>query len=686
VPNASSERPTTAPRSSEPAPGGNAADPTKPPEAPSSGVWLKNILLGPPRDLEDRTIFHRLSLVAFLAWVGLGADGLSSSSYGPEEAFRTLQQHTYLAVGLMLIVPATVFIISAAYSRIIDEFPFGGGGYVVATKLLGEKAGVVSGCALLVDYVLTITTSIAAAGDALFSFMPPGWQSAKLPFEFLLLLTLTWLNLRGVKESVVVLAPIFILFLLTHAALLTLGIILHIPELTTTAQRVSDGFQSGYSSIGIWGMLILFLHAYSLGGGTFTGIEAVSNGVSIMREPRAKTGKRTMLYMSTSLAIVAAGLLTLYLLWDVQPDPARKKTMNALLLESVTTSFPVGGHVFLIVTLVTEGALLAVAAQAGFLDGPRVLANMAVDSWMPHRFAALSERLTTQNGILLMSAASLGALAYTGGSVEQLVVMYSINVFATFTLSMFGMARSWWQRRRDSKSWKRTTALFTIGFVLTAVILVITVLEKFHHGGWLTIVITGSLVGLCFVIRQHYRNVKGQLARLHEQFGEIPAAEITRSSALDPSQPTAVLLVESYGGLGIHTLFNIFRAFPGHFKNLVFLSVGVIDSGGFKGEAEIEALKSRTEETLLRYVELAARLGIPATYRSAIGTDIVDEAETLCVEASKEFPKSTFFAGKVVFQRDRWYQRLLHNETPFAIQKRLVWGGRTMVVLPVRVR
>ena len=134
----------------------------------------RRILFGAPRDLTDRRIFHRLSVVAFLAWVGLGADGLSSSSYGPEETFRALGPHTYLAVALAGAMILTVFVISIAYSRVIEHFPTGGGGYVVASSLLGERAGVVSGAALLVDYVLTISMSIAAAGEALFSLLPAG--------------------------------------------------------------------------------------------------------------------------------------------------------------------------------------------------------------------------------------------------------------------------------------------------------------------------------------------------------------------------------------------------------------------------------------------------------------------------------------------------------------------------------
>jgi hypothetical protein len=154
----------------------------------------------------------------------------------------------------------------------------------------------------------------------------------------------------------------------------------------------------------------------------------------------------------------------------------------------------------------------------------------------------------------------------------------------------------------------------------------------------------------------------------------------------DPDHPTAAILVAGYGGLGIHTLLSIFRTFPEHFRSVVFLSVGVVDSGAFKGEEEVERLSKQTDDTLHKYVELAHGLGIPATSRKALGTDAVAEAERLCLALVREFPRTTFFAGQVIFQRERWFQRLLHNETAYAIQKRLQWAGQTMVILPARVR
>lgn len=638
-------------------------------------------MFGKPRDVRDSRIFHQISLIPFLAWVGLGADGLSSSAYGPEEAFKTLGPHTYLAVGLALVTGLTVLIISAAYRGIIEAFPHGGGGYVVASKLLGRSAGVLSGSALLVDYVLTITVSIAAAGDVIFSFLPPALAGLKLPLEVVFIVSLTALNIRGVRESAIALAPIFMVFVISHAAVILGGVLGHASLLPATARQVATGFQGGVSTLGIGGLLLLFVHAYSLGGGTYTGIEAVSNGLPIMREPRVQTAKRTMLYMAVSLAATAAGLLVCYLLWDVAPVAG--KTLNAVLVEKMTARLPFGG-VLAIVTLLSEGVLLVVAAQAGFLDGPRVLANMAIDHWVPRRFAALSDRLTTQNGIVLMGAASMVALLYTHGDVGKLVVMYSINVFLTFSLSMFGMARKTIAERR-SGSWKRKAALFVVGFALCLTILAITVFEKFAEGGWLTLLVTAGVVGLCFVIRGHYRKVHLKLAELYRDVRHVDSGEHPPIPVTQPRLPTACVLVPSYGGVGIHTVLNVFRAFPNHFKNLVFVSVGVIDSGGFKGAEAVEELEAETRKMLEKYCSLATELELPSSYKLAIGTDAVAEAEKLCREVIAEHPVLTFFGGKVVFAREQWYQRLLHNETALAIQKRLYWLGATMVVLPARV-
>src|SRR5690242_15878522 len=181
-------------------------------EAPSLGRRVRRLLFGKPRDLRDRHLFHRVSLVAFLAWVGLGADGLSSSSYGPEETFRALGAHTHLGLYMAVATAVTVFIIALAYNQVIELFPTGGGGYRVATKLVGPYLGLVSGCALILDYVLPIAISIASGVDALASFLPLGFQPYKLWAEAFFIGLLIVMNLRGLKEAIQILLPIFLGF------------------------------------------------------------------------------------------------------------------------------------------------------------------------------------------------------------------------------------------------------------------------------------------------------------------------------------------------------------------------------------------------------------------------------------------------------------------------------------------
>jgi amino acid transporter len=666
--------------------------PTAPPEPPvrpsstaSRASRFRRLLFGAPRDVEDPRTHHAISLIALLAWVGLGADGLSSSAYGPDEAFRALGPHGYLAIALALATGVTVLVISVAYAQIIKRFPFGGGGYLVATELLGPRVGVVSGSALLVDYVLTISVSIAGCGEAIYSFLPPTLAAWKLPTEAVAIALLVLLNLRGVKESVTFLAPIFGLFIVTHAILVVGGIGLHLPEVPRVAAEVQEGFRSGLAELGAAGLFAVALRAYSMGAGTYTGIEAVSNGIQIMREPKVHTARRTMTYMAFSLAITAAGILVCYLLFHAAPEEG--KTMNAVLLERFAGGWRVGGvplgHGFVIVTLLAEGALLVVAAQAGFIDGPRVMSNMATDSWLPHRFSQLSDRLTMQNGVLLMGATSLATLFYTHGDLTHLITMYSINVFVTFSLSQLAMLRYWVRTRGAGR--RRGFTIHGSAFALCVSILAGIVYEKGRQGGWVTIVVTGLLVGLCFLVRRHYRSVEANLKRLDAIMEVLPTHSGGPRPTLDPKAPTAVLLVGGYGGLGIHALLTVQRTFPGFFKNFVFLSVGVVDSATMKGIEEVDRMRLRTEQALQQYDDLAHRMKLAADHRMEVGTEAIPVAEKLCLEIAREYPRAVFFAGKLVFERERWYQRFLHNETAYQLQRRLQFDGLNAMVLPVRI-
>jgi len=650
---------------------------------------IGRFLRGRPKDFSDPRIHHQISLAAVLAWVGLGADGLSSSAYGPEEAFKALGSYAGLGLVLALMTAATVFLISFCYSHLIEEFPSGGGGYLVASKLLGPKIGLVAGCALVVDYALTIAVSIASMGDQIFSFLPRGWHAGKLPLEFAVMILLTLVNLRGVRESVTILLPIFALFLVSHMTLLLMAFLQHLPAAADLPLEAVREAREGALALGGWGALLaVMFRAFSLGGGTYTGIEAVSNGVAGMREPRVPTAKRTMLYMALSLALTAGGIIVAYLL--VQAKPVEGLTLNAVLASAVFGGLKLGsidlGRWLVMIVLISEGALLVVAAETGFLGGPRALSNMAVDSWVPRRFATLSDRLVTQNGVVLMGGAALLLMAATAGRTGILVVMYSINVFLTFSLSLIGMSRLWWQRRRQSPIWKKRFLTFLSGAVVCLAILVLMTLEKFQEGGWVTVVLTGGFCIACGLIRRHYNMVLGQLKRLDEVLTQIPVQEgIPDPGKPDPKQPVAVVLVPRYGGLGVHSLLSVHRLFPGFFKGLVFVSVGVIDSANFKGAEEVDLLRAEGEKDLERYVTLTRSLGVAADASYGMGTEAVEALETLCSEVGRKYPRAVFFVGKLVFQRERWFNKILHNETAYSIQRRLHFAGLQTVILPIRV-
>ena len=461
----------------------------------------------------------------------------------------------------------------------------------------------------------------------------------------------------------------------------------HLPELPRVFGEASHDATATGAALGWAPLLLIMMRAYSLGGGTYTGIEAVSNSVQLLREPRVPNAKRTMLYMAASLAFTAGGIIIGYLLVGARPHPGR--TMNAVYAERVFGDWALGGlrigPVLVALTLISAGALLFVAAQTGFVAGPRVLANMAVDSWVPRRFAQLSDRLVTNNGIWLMGLAALGTLMYTRGAVSKLVVMYSINVFLTFTLTLLGMLR-YWLRNRGAEDFKRNLAIHGGGLVLCALILCVTVYEKFGEGGWLTVVVTASFVTLAFLIRRHYARIRDVMRRIDETLLDLPVrAHEPVDGAIPRDEPVAVMLVSGFSGMGIHTVLSVQNLFPHQFKSYVFVSVGVIDSENFKGAAEIEALKKQTEEDLQKYVAFARRLGFSADYRYDVGTEAVEEVVGLCEGVRKDYPRSIFFLGQLVFENDRFYYRFLHNETAFAIQRRLQFAGLQAVVLPIRV-
>ena len=367
------------------------------------------------------------------------------------------------------------------------------------------------------------------------------------------------------------------------------------------------------------------------------------------------------------------------------------KTLNAVLFEKITADWPpLVSRGFVIAAMASSGALLLIAAQTGFFGGPRVLANMAVDRWMPTRFATLSDRLVTQNGVLLMGGAAFMLLFFTAAAVNLLVVLYSINVFITFSLSQLGMVRHWWMDRDKEPKWKSRLLINGIGLLLTSGILISLCVVKFDEGGWATLLVTGVLIGVAFWVKHHYRQTQKKLFRLNELVAAALADEALITPEMpppqcDPNARTAVFLVNGFNGLGLHTLLAVVRMFPKVYRNFIFVQVGVLDAGNFKGASEVENLREYSRREVENYVTYMSKRGFYSEARFALGTDIVEEAAKLCEEIAEKFPQAQFFAGQLVFKDENMVRRWLHNHTVFELQRRLYQKGRAMLILPIQV-
>ena len=631
----------------------------------------------------DRAMFHKISLLPFFAFVGLGSDPLSSSCYGPEEAFLALGNYPHLIIFVGLLAIFTIWAISTSYSQIIDLFPYGGGGYVVGTKLLSPTFGLISGCALLVDYVLTITISIASGVDAFFSIMPHEHQIWKLATKITMLVVMLGLNLRGIKESVFPWVPVFILFIVTHVVAISWAFLSRFEQFPFIAHGAVFDVQQATESLGIGGLLLLILKSYSVGSGTYTGIEAVSNGMNIFRPPRTQNAKITMLYMAVALAMTVSGLILAYLLYDVSHQTGM--TLNGVLMHKIGQEMgPIFGGGFAAVTLFSEAALLLIAAQSGFLSGPRVLANMAADKWLPNKFTNLSDRFVMRHGIVLISAAAIALMTYSLGNVSYLVVLYSLAVFLTFTLTQLGMVRHWAKERLYNRKWLKGLVINGIGCCLTLFILISLTLIKFEEGAWLTLLVIGLLVFICKKIKSYYTKFAEVINLLPV---EIPAKEMTAVTdiQLERSLHTAVLFMSGTTSPALQCIAQTIKFFGNSIDHFVFIRIGTIDAGTFKGGNETQNLEEYIKADGLKLVKMMQKLGYSAESFVSVGLDISEEAAKNAQEVRQRHPSAIFIGGQVVLARETTFSHWMHNQTLFAIQRRIFELEYPFITVPIYI-
>jgi hypothetical protein len=341
----------------------------------------------------------------------------------------------------------------------------------------------------------------------------------------------------------------------------------------------------------------------------------------------------------------------------------------------------------LAVAMVLAAALLLVAASSGFLGGPAVLAWMAIDKWAPHSFAHLSNKLVAQNGVLTMGIAAGVLLLFTGGQVHSLVVLYSINVFLTFSLSLTGLTRYNLTNRGGLKigPWLVKTLIGVIALVVAVSILITLFLAKFSQGAWAAVVVALMLAACGYWVRDHYRRFDAAMDRTFDELLlRDPAAAIEIPKAARMKRPVGIV-TGPHGGAGLHALMHAQRLFRGQFDSLIIISAGEVDAEAYGGHEALERLKQQVGDRCAQIVAWSRDHGMPAKVYTGFSTDAVETLEELCLKARTDHPNVVFVATRPMTRPHGWASTLLHGGTALSLQRRLHGHDAPLIVLPMRV-
>jgi amino acid transporter len=499
-----------------------AFEPVAPIERRLAG--LRHLAFGRPL-ANDEELSERLTKVKALAV--FSSDNLSSVAYATEAILFTLlaagtAAFSY-AMPISVLIVAILGIIVVSYRQTIRAYPNGGGSYIVAKENLGTTAGLVAAAALLTDYVLTVSVSVAAGIAAITSAFPGALDDVRVELAAVSIVLVMLINLRGVRESGSIFAVPTYVFVVSMLALIGVGLartILGAPPQVTDITPLAVPTEA----LG----LLLLMRAFADGCSAITGVEAVSNGVPAFQRPEAANARTTLVVMGVLVGVMFLG--TSWLAGVAGAVPAQGETILSELGRAV---FGVG-PIYYVLQLSTMG-ILVLAANTAFADFPRLSSLLARDGFMPSRFAFRGERLAFSTGIVALAVLSIVVLGAFGGRVEALIPLYAIGVFTSITLSQAGMVRHWW-RTRD-RGWHRSLVINGFGAVATGIVAVIFAIAKFALGAWLVVIVIPLLVGLMVVIHRRYERRRVDVGVREEavvgpphreQHVFIPVADVTR--------------------------------------------------------------------------------------------------------------------------------------------------------------
>ena len=466
---------------------------------------LTNLLFGRPlRSSEEGG--EKLGPTAGISIFGL--DALSSAAYGPEAALTLLIPLGAAGIAYLLPITASIIILLAivyfSYRQTIEAYPTGGGSYTVASKNLGEFPGLLAAAALMIDYVLTAAVGISAGVGALVSAVP-SLQPHTLLMCLVILLLMTIINLRGVRETGAVFIFPTYLFVGSLFITLALGLVKSLAAGGHPAPVIAPPtLHLPTAAVGAW----LLLKAFSSGCTAMTGVEAVSNGVRAFREPAVKSAQRTLTAVIVILIVLLAGiafLVRVYHIGATNPGEAGYQSVLSQLTAAVA-----GKGVFYYITIGSILLVLALSANTAFADFPRLCRAVAEDGYLPNGFVTRGRRLVYSQGIYVLAVLCALLLILFGGITDRLIPLFAVGAFLAFTLSQAGMVAHW--RRAGGKRSRGSMFVNGLGAVATATTVAVVTIAKFAAGAWVTTLLIPAMVILMISVRRHYDHVEAETA------------------------------------------------------------------------------------------------------------------------------------------------------------------------------
>jgi amino acid transporter len=460
----------------------------------------RRVMIG-SRIATDQEIHERIGRLKGLAV--FASDNISSSAYASEEIMRVLALAG--AGALALTMPITIGIVAVlalvvlSYQQTVRAYPNGGGSYIVASDNLGRIAGLVAAGALLTDYVLTVAVSIAAGVAALTSLFP--WLfDARVALGVGFVLALCLGNLRGTRESATIFSIPTYVYLVSIYGLLAFGLVRAVTG-TLPVYHPPPGVALGApAALG----LVLLLRAFASGSVALTGTEAISNGVPAFRPPEWRNARTVLLLMGTFFGTIFLGISYLAGRMGIVPDPTEQETV----ISQITRTLVGAGTPYHYLIQISTALLLVLAANTAFADFPRLSSILGKDRFLPRQFQFRGDRLAFSVGVLVLALlASLLIVAF-GGSVTNLIPLYTVGVFVAFTLSQAGMVLHWWRLRGEMRGWRWRAAMNGTGCLVTGLVAAIVGSAKFALGAWMVLVLIPMLIGLMWAIHRHYAGLE----------------------------------------------------------------------------------------------------------------------------------------------------------------------------------